>query len=85
LVSPLRIVAQACDREFRILDDSPGAAAAVALQVPDGLGVRLPVLEIAATTVGHFAQTQEAASADHRLRLAERPLAWVTREAPLDN
>ena len=70
-------------RELQVLDASPGATTAAPC-VLDDLSIRLRVLEIAATTVGQFAQTHEAASTDHILPLAERLLAWVTREAPSD-
>jgi hypothetical protein len=39
--------------------------------------LRLRIVEIAAATVGQFAQTREEVRTEHIIPLAERLLAWV--------
>jgi hypothetical protein len=67
-------------RELQVLDQpsadgaSPGTQAAPA---PDSAALRLRSVEIAATTVGQFAQAREEVRTEHILPLADRLLAWV--------
>jgi hypothetical protein len=63
-------------RELQVLDQ-PTAAAAPAPGSQDRLALRLRVLEIAAATIGQFAQAREEVRTEHILPLAERLLAWV--------
>ena len=63
-------------RELQVLDPR-AAAAAPAPGSHDRLALRLRVLEIAAATVGQFAQAHEEVRTEHILPLADRLLAWV--------
>jgi hypothetical protein len=45
--------------------------------VADRAALRLRVLEIAAATVGQFAQAHEEVRTEHILPLADRLLAWI--------
>jgi hypothetical protein len=63
-------------RELQVLDQ-PAAAAAPTSCPQDWLTLRLRVLEIAAATIGQFAQTREEVRTEHILPLADRLLAWV--------
>jgi hypothetical protein len=61
---------------------APASAAASPSTSTDRIAVRLRVLEIAAATVGQFAQTREDVRTAHILPLADRLLAWVEQAAP---
>jgi hypothetical protein len=53
------------------------AGQAPAPAVADRAALRLRVLEIAAATVGQFAQAHEEVRTEHILPLADRLLAWI--------
>jgi hypothetical protein len=56
-----------------VIDELPDRPAAPA----DPTALRLHIIEIAAATVGQFAQTREEVRTEHIIPLAERLLAWV--------
>ena len=61
-----------------IINGNQGCANAGTVLCPqDRLTLRLRVLEIAAATIGQFAQAREEVRTEHILPLAERLLAWV--------
>jgi hypothetical protein len=64
-------------RELQVLDDTGAAVAPAPAAAQDRTTVRLRVLEIAAATVGQFAQAREEVRTEHILPLADRLLAWV--------
>jgi len=67
-------------RELQVLDTlgadgaSPGAQVA---RPPDRTTLRLRIVEIAAATIGQFAQAHEEVRTEHILPLADRLLAWI--------
>jgi len=63
-------------RGLQVLDQ-PAAAAPAPVGSHDRRALRLRVLEIAAATIGQFAQAREEVRTEHILPLADRLFAWV--------
>ena len=64
-------------RELQVLDTPSSATPAVLPVAQARAALRLRVLEIAAATIGQFAQAREEVRTEHILPLADRLLAWL--------
>jgi hypothetical protein len=64
-------------RKLAILDGIEASAPNSGSAAPDQLTMRLRVLEIAANTVGRFAQCREQVKTSDVFPLADRMLAWL--------
>lgn len=71
-------------RQLQVLGEgetsAPSSAAAAA--APDRLTLRLRALEIAASTVGAFAQCREQVKAGDVFPLADKMLVWLLKQPP---